>query len=206
MTFDSFFDLMVSVFVTLLQIIQRGTTLNSLIVKLILECKEKNIVIGKSVIQAIEGSESTVDHALSPKRKNDDVDDDLGSVDFDEEDAIRENIGVNALDSALDGTDGAASAFKQMVDDANDVLHSISDLSNARSAKLINVRSDQNARLNPKDFYRLLNATREFIAGEEVLCGYHGIGLKGAMMTQVICDNFFSCFESTFFLDRLGHI
>ncbi|KAJ1567300.1 hypothetical protein HK405_006444 [Cladochytrium tenue] len=77
-----------------------------------------------------------------------------------------------------------APLFAQLAGEADEVLRAASDLANARCAKLLAVRSDQNAQLNAKDFYRLLGATREFILGIETLSGHHAINLKAAMQSQ----------------------
>ncbi|KAJ3066837.1 hypothetical protein HDU99_003718, partial [Rhizoclosmatium hyalinum] len=75
-------------------------------------------------------------------------------------------------------------AFAQLIAESNELLLAISEAANARCAKLMSVRSDQNAKLSPKDFYRLLGATKEFISASEYLCGYHCINLKGALVSQ----------------------
>ena len=64
-------------------------------------------------------------------------------------------------------------------------MASACDLAHVRCAKLIGVRSDQNAMLNPNDFYRLFGATWEFVAGAEAITGRLCFGLKGTMMSQV---------------------
>ncbi|KAJ3333446.1 hypothetical protein HDU76_008068 [Blyttiomyces sp. JEL0837] len=193
MTFDSFFDLMVMIFVTLLHVMQQTAILNDMAVKIINDAKDSGVVVGQSLyieFKTSEKQEGTAegDKAASPRRKRlDEDDDDLDAVDFEDDvgtmrtrDSFHGQNEANASDLGSRGL----SAFSQMVSESSDVLLAVSDLSNARSAKLISVRSDQNARLNPKDFYRLFDATREFINGGEDLCGHHGISLKGTMLSQ----------------------
>ncbi|KAI9483215.1 MAG: Vps54-like protein-domain-containing protein [Benjaminiella poitrasii] len=65
-----------------------------------------------------------------------------------------------------------------------DIVFSAADLAHVRCGKLIGFRSDQNALLNPTDFYRLTSVVRTFIVHCEVLCGRTCFGLRGTVMSQ----------------------
>ncbi|KAI9359276.1 Vps54-like protein-domain-containing protein [Zopfochytrium polystomum] len=194
MTFDSFFDLLIQVYSILLHILQRAALINSSLKKVFVEAKQQNISVGSITL-----SNASVDkeEIRSSRRKDasnvaaaDDDDDDLGLFDSLPTPLVKARSDGSISTESLHNSDEQTSpslqdsAFAQLAAEANEALQSASDLSNARCAKLFAVRSEQNAQLNAKDFYRLLGATREFISGGETLCGHHGVGLKSAMQSQ----------------------
>jgi vacuolar protein sorting-associated protein 54 len=65
-----------------------------------------------------------------------------------------------------------------------DIVFSAADLAHVRCGKLIGFRSDQNALLNPTDFYRLSSVVRTFILQCEVFCGRTCFGLRGTVVSQ----------------------
>lgn len=65
-----------------------------------------------------------------------------------------------------------------------DIVFSAADLAHVRCGKLIGFRSDQNALLNPTDFYRLSSVVRTFILQCEVFCGRTCFGLRGTVTSQ----------------------
>ncbi|KAI8924687.1 hypothetical protein BC831DRAFT_464348 [Entophlyctis helioformis] len=91
-------------------------------------------------------------------------------------------LGGAASEAGLDH--GVSSTFGQMSTESSDVLFAAADLAHTRCAKLINVRSEQNAQLNPTDFYRLFGATWEFVVASESLCGRMCFGLKSGLLSQ----------------------
>ena len=193
MTFDSFFDLLISVYITLLHILQRVAIVHELIVQIVKEAQERGVAIGADTIKYPEpmtDGKSVGEHPHRFRRKQmEDEEDELGGFAFD--DGARgksgggEETGAAAL--ADGGADAAAvsSTYGQMVSESSDLLFAASDLAHVRCAKLIGVRSEQNAQLNPKDFYRLFGATWEFVTAGENLCGRMCFGLKGTMLSQV---------------------
>jgi vacuolar protein sorting-associated protein 54 len=209
MTFDSFFDLLISVFTTLMHILQRTSTLHEVIKNVITDAQNHGIVIGQNSI--IRNKDSSESEPMTVRTLGEDDDDDLGSMEFGG--PVDEPISTTkkrpdpasvlheltmdydeSIKEAISPTKGPQ-AFSQMISESSEVVLAVSDLSNARTSKLIGVRSEQNAQLNPKDFYRLFGATREFIVGSEGLSGHHCIGLKGTMQSQVgllytqsVCD------------------
>lgn len=65
-----------------------------------------------------------------------------------------------------------------------DIVFSAADLAHVRCGKLMGFRSDQNALLNPTDFYRLSSVVRTFILQCEVFCGRTCFGLRGTVTSQ----------------------
>lgn len=69
---------------------------------------------------------------------------------------------------------------------ATDIVFTAADSAHAQCAKLLSFRSEQNARLNPHDFYRLLDVCRGFMQQSDTLCfGRACIGLRGTLLSQV---------------------
>ncbi|KAI7883165.1 Vps54-domain-containing protein [Lichtheimia hyalospora FSU 10163] len=68
---------------------------------------------------------------------------------------------------------------------AMDIVYTAADSAHAQCAKLLSFRSEQNARLNPHDFYRLLAVSRGFIQQSDNLClGRACLGLRGTLLSQ----------------------
>ncbi|KAJ3355002.1 hypothetical protein HDU83_004173 [Entophlyctis luteolus] len=179
MSFDSFLDLLVSVYTLLLHIFHKTKEIHTCAVSVITRAEAQGVHIGTNM----SAPNSQDQLATSKKVRKDDDDDDFGSGDllgFDHGwDTSQQDKPDNEQHQKNE-----ANGFTQLVAESNDVLLAISEAANARCAKLLGVRSDQNAKLSPKDFYRLLGATKEFIAASEFLCGYHCINLKGALLSQ----------------------
>ncbi|KAJ3050529.1 hypothetical protein HK097_008530 [Rhizophlyctis rosea] len=196
MTFDSFFDLLISVYITLLHILQRVAIVHELIVQIVKEAQERGVAIGADTVKYPEpmtDGKGVSDHPHRFKRKQtEDEEDELGSFAFDENAARKSGLGgsedTNTLavvpEGGTDGTTVSSSTYGQMVSESSDLLFAASDLAHVRCAKLIGVRSEQNAQLNPKDFYRLFGATWEFVTAGESMCGRMCFGLKGTMLSQ----------------------
>ncbi|KAJ3108116.1 hypothetical protein HK100_003483 [Physocladia obscura] len=179
MSFDSFLDLLVSIYTTLLHIFQKASTIHHITATLISKAEDQGIHIGSSTsplpsMEALGRKKS--------KKENDD-DDDFGSGELFSIDPATDAL-IAEKKKETDQQRADATGFSQLISDSNDLLLAISEAANARCAKLLAVRSEQNSKLSPKDFYRLLGATKEFIAGSEFLCGYHCINLKGALSSQ----------------------
>ncbi|KAG9294697.1 hypothetical protein G9A89_008176 [Geosiphon pyriformis] len=74
--------------------------------------------------------------------------------------------------------------YAQLITESCEIVFAAADLAHMRCAKLIAERAEPNARLNPKDFYRLFDVTWAFVLGGESLCGRMCIGLRGTIMSQ----------------------
>ena len=72
----------------------------------------------------------------------------------------------------------------ELTKESADIVFSAADLAHVRCGKLMSFRSDQNALLNPTDFYRLSSVIRTFILQCEVFCGRTCFGLRGTVVSQ----------------------
>ena len=79
---------------------------------------------------------------------------------------------------------------KDMKKESSDIVFAAADLAHVRCAKLIGFRSEQNAQLNPTDFYRLASVMRTFIQQCETYCERTCFGLRGTVLSQVIFFRF----------------
>ncbi|KAI7854197.1 Vps54-like protein-domain-containing protein [Circinella umbellata] len=73
---------------------------------------------------------------------------------------------------------------KDMKKESSDIVFAAADLAHVRCAKLIGFRSEQNAQLNPTDFYRLASVMRTFIQQCETYCERTCFGLRGTVLSQ----------------------
>ncbi|KAI8144882.1 Vps54-like protein-domain-containing protein [Fennellomyces sp. T-0311] len=73
---------------------------------------------------------------------------------------------------------------KELKKESGDIVFAAADLAHVRCAKLIGFRSEQNAQLNPTDFYRLASVMRTFIQQCEVYCERTCFGLRGTVISQ----------------------
>ncbi|KAI9498334.1 Vps54-like protein-domain-containing protein [Zychaea mexicana] len=73
---------------------------------------------------------------------------------------------------------------KDMKKESSDIVFAAADLAHVRCAKLIGFRSEQNAQLNPTDFYRLASVMRTFIQQCESYCERTCFGLRGTVLSQ----------------------
>ncbi|KAI8614153.1 Vps54-like protein-domain-containing protein [Chytriomyces sp. MP71] len=187
MSFDSFCDLLVNIYTLLLHIFQKSSSIHAIISTVIHKAEEQGIHVGKSldahttadtIARNLRGGSSNTGRSLTPIP---DDDDDFGSG----MDLIAIDPMAQELELAEKHQEAAdATAFSAMISESSELLLNISEAATARCAKLLTVRSDQNSKLSPKDFYRLLWATKDFIAASEFLCGYHCINLYGALLSQ----------------------
>jgi hypothetical protein len=185
MSFEKFFELLQLVYITILHILQRISISHKLIASIIRDAKEKGLIVGMESLKTLkEPISPTKLSPLSPtgrsRRKTFDEDDDLDGSGLDQ----------NSLDSnqwapskTIEYSDN--SIFETLIMESANVLASASDLAHVRCAKLIGVRSEQNAMINPNDFFRLFGATWEFVYGAESITGRLCFGLKGTMLSQV---------------------
>ncbi|KAI9203421.1 Vps54-like protein-domain-containing protein [Polychytrium aggregatum] len=193
MSFDAFYGVLMNVYVSLLHVIQRTSIVHELTLVLLKEAQDSGIVIGTESLKLLDSEPSSKTPALGTPSKllpqlSEDQDE-FGSAD----DILQRQysqLGTPDKDFASpvgrssSGSAPSISTFTQLGQESSDVVFAISDLAHVRCAKLLSVRSEQNAQLNPKDFYRLFGATWEFIGGGEGLCGRMCFGLKGTMLSQ----------------------
>jgi hypothetical protein len=193
MSFDKFFDLLMMVYITILHVLQRLSIIHALISEIIQDAHARGMVVG---MEALAGS--TIHPEPNPRRGSDQKQSPLGPrtrrKTLDDDDDL--DVGVldtqsletnewSKNNAIVSTTVERGSVFESLMMESANVLASACDLAHVRCAKLIGVRSDQNAMLNPIDFYRLFGATWDFVNGAESITGRVCFGLKGTMVSQV---------------------
>ncbi|KAJ3125367.1 hypothetical protein HK098_000314 [Nowakowskiella sp. JEL0407] len=182
MSFDSYFNLMISVYVTILHILQRVSVISEVCGAILTDAKTNFVAIGSNSESRLSLSPSQPTKTINPspigKRAQDD---DIGSLDLlhlpgDDTFKLLSNSKSMDLDSAT--------TYPQIIQENSDLIFAVIDASHVRCAKLLGVRSDQNSQLNPKDFYRLFGATWEFVVAGESLGGRLIVGLKSTILNQ----------------------
>ncbi|CAO3641686.1 unnamed protein product [Cunninghamella blakesleeana] len=159
MRFDMFFQMLVGLLSTLLEVIKRAAMYDHLLCKLIDESLERHILaIKKEQIQQ-----------QSDDNENNSVQN-IDDLELDNE-SIKEIANVK---------ERCQLAKKE----SSDVIYTIADLAHVRCGKLIGFRNDQNALLNPTDFYRLSNVLKVFVNESEIYCGRACYGLRGTILSQ----------------------
>lgn len=98
--------------------------------------------------------------------------------------AIRRASVYHQLIMVIAETQMDAEALTALGKESADIVFSAADLAHVRCGKLMGFRSDQNALLNPTDFYRLSHVVRTFILQCEVFCGRTCFGLRGTVTSQ----------------------
>ena len=194
MSFDKFFDLLMMVYITILHILQRVSVTHTIITQIIQDAKARGLIVGMESLQDTQAEPSSPSRSVSPSKKSphgrqrrktfeDDDDLDVGALDTLSLETNQWAATKAKSTSASDVTEGTV--FDTLVAESANVLASACDLAHVRCAKLIGVRSDQNAMLNPHDFYRFFGATWEFVNGAEAITGRICFGLKGTLVSQV---------------------
>lgn len=215
MKFDAFFDMLTMVYIHLLYSIQSAAMVNDVIASILRDAQSQGVVIGTEGVRYLDRAGLTLGGATSTsasgaaRRANimkiDDEEDDLGggvshedinmpssntSTTASSANAAKASSVFDSNANMTDSTPAAASTYAQMLEESAEIVHAISDLAHMRCSKLVGVRAEQNAQLNPKDFYRLFGATWEFVRGGEALNGRPCFGLKSTMLSQVMFRHF----------------
>jgi hypothetical protein len=167
MTFDDFFKMLSAVFISLLQI-QRRVALFNEILSMILKDAEKH------------GIEIGVDKGLIESNKH-------GKSKPDEANQDRSMTAASITNPATAASTALTSMhYSQMKNEVSDILFAASDLAHVRCGKLLTLRSEQNAQLNSKDFFKLFQTAWRFLGTGEKICQRTCIGLRGTLMSQVL--------------------
>ncbi|KAH8555260.1 Vps54-like protein-domain-containing protein [Umbelopsis sp. PMI_123] len=99
--------------------------------------------------------------------------------------AIERTIGYHSiLKELFEDAENHGIVVNDLIQDANSTIFAVADMGHVRCAKLVGARADQNAQLNPTDFYRFFDATWSFINSSEKMCGRTSFGLRGAIISQ----------------------
>jgi len=171
------------VFITLLHALNRACTVHALITSIVKEAETRHVPIGTELLNSTD--RSIIGTASKLNEMNNDDDDGLEFLD-----SSSLNSGARQSAVIMNSTDHTSldtpSSYASMINESAEIIRDVSDDANSRSSRLIAIRSEQNKQLNPKDFFRLYNATMGFVAGIESLSGRLSFGLKGPITSQVI--------------------
>ena len=171
MSFTEFYGTLIKVYVFFLRALQRAAIVSRIVNGVIRDAQVDGLEIGT-------GREDKDKELADVTRDQDDDDDPTDSVTNLHLDPNRHSNGSQAKSSV------GKSSYEGLLHENGNILYSATDLTHIRCAKFIAFRQDQNSRLNPVDFYRLFNATWEFLTAGEVLCGKMCFGLKGSILSQ----------------------
>ena len=108
----------------------------------------------------------------------------FSTVQFPDEDLNSQSM-VNLLNGSEMPDTKLDNPFKQIIKDAQSAVQHIVEFTQKRCAKMILSRADQHAKLSTMEFYRLYNASMEFLNTGEQLCGKHCFELKKALTSQI---------------------
>ena len=186
MSFENLFDLLLLVYITALHILQRVSITHSIIKKIVKDAKFNGMTIGMDSLKNVQKGSPKKDGespTMRRRRKTLDEDDDLDASGLDAQNLNSNEWATSPQDLA--SAEEEASVFESLIGESLSVLASASDLAHVRCAKLIGVRSEQNAKLNPNDFFKFFGATWEFVHGAENITGRLCFGLKGTLLSQV---------------------
>ncbi|KAJ3343507.1 hypothetical protein HDU93_008166 [Gonapodya sp. JEL0774] len=202
MTLDAFADLLMRIYSTVLLTLHRVALGQRVLLSLIAEAQARGTTVQESIagFGSYEGLGDLEGSSYHPRgRSADDEDDDLddpvvratGSVSgIGAEKASASNRHTLSGGNMSNASQGRAmssysqEAYQAFVSETKELCGLVTDYAHMRVAKLLGIRSDQNTKLNGKDFFRLFGATWEFVAVGEQLCGRMCFGLKGTIMSQ----------------------
>ncbi|KXS21457.1 Vps54-domain-containing protein [Gonapodya prolifera JEL478] len=189
MTFDAFADLLMRIFSTVLFTLQRVALGQRVLLKLISDAQTRGIVVHDDFAKLyLSGDVKDFDG------KGEDEDDDL-EENFDRFPGTKSGVTKNATsrdskqatdsgNEAQNTSSAEKEAYQAMTSEIAELCGLVTDYAHMRAAKLLGVRSDQNAKLNAKDFFRFFSSTSDFVTVGEQLCGRMCFGLKGTIMSQ----------------------
>ncbi|KAI8910410.1 Vps54-like protein-domain-containing protein [Gorgonomyces haynaldii] len=200
MNFEEFYQLLQKLYVTLLNLIQRGATIHELISEISKSCQSTNLKIG---IKCLPREAAPSEPSQPPKRQRagtrsllrrgmTEEFEDLGSFDDlqvmtpgkSATNIFAAELAEKSFQKPSTDTSEGPSTFQQNMSDSSDVLFNACELAHIRCAKLLTVRSEQNVKLTAQYFYKLFGATWEFLAATESLCGRMCFPLKGCILSQ----------------------
>ncbi|CAJ0626028.1 10100_t:CDS:10 [Entrophospora sp. SA101] len=185
MSFDTFVDMLLSIYAVLLEGMRRITIYNEIFNNILNEAQNSgNSSDYSNVTQLMEEVEQS-DKEIEKSKNETNV---LSNSRFSK--ALRITTGIKSMiqkrTSSLTGkpVPDNNSQHSQLLSDSVQIVYATADLAHVRCASMIAIRADQNAQLNQKDFYRLFNVTWAFVLECENLCGRMCYGLRGTIMSQ----------------------
>lgn len=171
MTFDSFSKMLVSIYAVLLAAMKRIAIYHELFVTIMVDA-DQQVSLGNPLeglgIRNADGPlvrEVTLEQAIPNSATS----------------PVPNSMQTYAATLPLGST---TAPYYSLVTESAEIVFAIADLAHVRCAKLVGVRADQNAQLNPTDFYRLFGVTWKFVVEGEGLCGRTCYGLRGTITSQ----------------------
>jgi hypothetical protein len=169
MSFDGFYSTLIKIYVFFLRALQRASVVSNIVNGVIKDAQVDGLEIG------IGRSDKDVGDYKPVLEDDEDASDSVTILHLDPNYRSNESLAKSST---------GKSSYEGLLNDCGNILYAATDLTHIRCAKFIAFRQDQNSRLNPNDFYRLFNATWEFLAAGEMLCAKMCFGLKGSILSQ----------------------
>ncbi|KAL7750055.1 hypothetical protein RI367_004570 [Sorochytrium milnesiophthora] len=202
LNFDNFLRLLVDVYLSVYELLKRMAVEQCLIACVLVDAKHKGIDVGRDQATTATGSHNAArddDAAKRPVRSmfQDDYEHkptgNAAQLAPPPSSRLSASVSITtSLNSVAASSDPSSpintaanqqstdSPYQQLWNDCSDALFQLVDLAHVRVAKLVAVRADQNAQLNPKDFHRLFGLTWGFLVESEHLLTSVG-GLASAL-------------------------
>ncbi|KAL1919276.1 uncharacterized protein VTP21DRAFT_1968 [Calcarisporiella thermophila] len=188
MSFDAFFNMLLSIYAVVLEVVRRTRIHHEIIFAVLVEADKRGVASGlllspeaglptepQDTLAEIpeNGLNSLLERATKPSPASSAM-----AADIFPEPSLH-------TDSKSDAPSPFASPmYSQLAAESSDIVLASADFSQFQCAKLVGIRANQTAQLNPTDFYRLFAVTWTFIGRGEDYCKRTCFGLRGAILSQ----------------------
>jgi hypothetical protein len=174
MSFEKFVGMLQMVYMSLLYVLQYTALVNSVIEGILSDARIDGVA--DSPIQSTGSFKRNVQESVGEDREAS-----LPSVSSSTVSLEEKSDSLSRRDSV----GGQKTLVDEMISESSEIVNTVADLCYMRCSKLISVRSEQNSRLNPAEFYHLFGSTWEFVCGgESINTGHTCVGLKSTMLSQ----------------------
>ncbi|ORX99734.1 Vps54-domain-containing protein [Basidiobolus meristosporus CBS 931.73] len=173
MTFDAFFSLLLSMFSVLLHHIRKAAAIHDLLAEVVNEALNHGVEIDIGEFHALMDINDDKPKAITPQYNN--RSNNAESLNY---------LGITMekrSHSLPPLSEEPETPFFKMTNESAEILHGLLDTIHLRCSKLISLRNEQNAQLNPIHFYRLCSTMWSFILEEEFFCQKLCFGLRGTL-------------------------
>ncbi|OZJ05091.1 hypothetical protein BZG36_01372 [Bifiguratus adelaidae] len=178
MSFDTFFDQVLSIYAVLLEVTRE------------IALQHQVLVVIFEQLRKTSASEELIGQIGTDIGNNARIQKDVAQAESEDPD-------LPAEPSSDVAKENITAITNQFIVEAADILFTAVDATHVRCSKLIAIRTDQNAQLNHTDFYRLNHVSWTFIASGEEQCGKVCYGLRGALLNQA------KAFLTNFHMEKL---
>ncbi|KAK9765317.1 hypothetical protein K7432_006451 [Basidiobolus ranarum] len=170
MTFDAFFSLLLSMFSVLLYHIRKAAAIHDLLAEVVNEALNHGIEVDIGEFHTLK--EISDDKPTGQHGSRNNHSDSLNYL----------GITMEKRSHSLPPlSEDHETPFFKLINESAEILHGLSDIIHLRCSKLISLRNEQNAQLNPIYFYRLCSTMWSFILEEEFFCQKLCFGLRGTL-------------------------